>query len=226
MIVIYTVITGDYDTIKQPQVCVPGADFVLFTNNRELLGKGGAWQVRMLDLADDAVMENVLLSRRVKMLPHKYLPEYNVSVYIDADMVLTGDVRELVGGSGSVISTKSLAVYRNSQFTCVRDEVDALVASGRVNAEVARKQWQRYVEWGFKDDMGHTENGLIVRRHNKNEVVELMELWWQEFQNGCRRDQVSFMPCVFRCGFNSLEIIEGSIWESEYVRIEKHKINL
>ena len=39
---IYTVITGNYDTVKQPQVITPGADYFLFTNNQgiEVSGVG------------------------------------------------------------------------------------------------------------------------------------------------------------------------------------------
>lgn len=37
---IYTVITGNYDTVKQPQVITPGADYYLFTNNHSFIDAG------------------------------------------------------------------------------------------------------------------------------------------------------------------------------------------
>lgn len=37
---IYTVITGNYDTVKQPQVITPGADYYLFTNNHSIIDAG------------------------------------------------------------------------------------------------------------------------------------------------------------------------------------------
>jgi hypothetical protein len=48
-----------------------------------------------------------------------------------------------------------------------------------------KNQWQRYTEWGFKDDLGISENGLLIRRHNDARVAQLMELWWKEYQSGC-----------------------------------------
>lgn len=42
--IIYTVITGNYDTIKQPLVVEEGVEYVLFTNNREIKD-AGVWKV-------------------------------------------------------------------------------------------------------------------------------------------------------------------------------------
>jgi len=235
MIAIYTVITGDYDTIHQPQVNIPGADFILFTNCSQIIlasevneiGKRfiGAWEIREIEPSNSA-NENILLSRKVKMLPHLYLDDkYSITIYIDADMVIKSDISELAEylGEDFAESKFSMALYKNSRFVCVKDEIDSLIAERRVAEDVAKKQWQRYMDWGYKDDMGHTENGMLVRRHNSPQVTQLMELWWQEFRCGCLRDQVSFMPCVFRCRFNDLNIIDGNIWHNRYLSIEKHK---
>ena len=95
---IYTVITGDYDTIKQPQVITPGAGYFLFTNNH-CGEEAGVWKIVHLDepeltaewygsvkrndaiVSDNKRINNILLSRKVKMLAHKYLPsEYEWSI--------------------------------------------------------------------------------------------------------------------------------------------------
>lgn len=98
--IIYTVITGNYDTIKQPLVVEEGVEYVLFTNNCEIR-EAGVWKVThipSLNLGSRSEKENnILLSRRVKMLAHKYLPKgYDVSVYVDADMLLKESVSELL----------------------------------------------------------------------------------------------------------------------------------
>ena len=40
MTIIYTVITGNYDTIKQPLVVEEGIEYVMFANNREIKDAG------------------------------------------------------------------------------------------------------------------------------------------------------------------------------------------
>ena len=229
---IYTVITGDYDTIKQPQVNTPGADYFLFTNNHSI-NDAGVWQIVYLEedkidgyvpeVAEDNVrIRNIRLSRKVKMLAHKYLPEgCDMSIYLDADMLIRSDLNSLFDLlNGDVL----MAAFRHSNCTSVRAEIEDLTSCGVVKQDVVENQWQRYHEWGFKDDLGITENGILIRRHNNPKVVELMELWWQEYLQGCLRDQISLMPCIYRCGFMPhLMFIEGNIRRNEWVEVMRHQ---
>ena len=91
-IIIYTTITGNYDSIKQPLVVEEGVEYVLFTNNREIKD-AGVWKVVQISSEQWQGMtereNNILLSRKVKMLPHVYLPvDAEWSIYIDADMLI------------------------------------------------------------------------------------------------------------------------------------------
>ncbi|MCQ2336052.1 MAG: DUF616 domain-containing protein [Paludibacteraceae bacterium] len=260
MLAIYTVITGNYDEIHQPQVVMPGAGYFLFTNNAGIAdlcdtnnlyrwrptdgcrfcGNIGVWNVILLDTeteieisqnfnlcknlhsdTDLSNIKNIILSRKIKMLPHKYIDnKYDTSIYIDADMLITGDFTELIKNLDNNIS---MAAFMHSYCHSVREEIDDLIGSGVVDKDMAEKQWQRYVEWGFKDDMGITENGCLIRKHNETHVVELMELWWNEFKNGCQRDQVSLMPCIHRVKFGGLKILDGNIHNNKWIKICKHK---
>jgi hypothetical protein len=93
-----------------------------------------------------------------------------------------------------------------------------------VDAHQVEQQWQRYIEWGFEDNLGISENGLLIRRHNEPSVIELMELWWGEYQQGCLRDQVSLMPCMHRTGFMPyFQFIEENVRQNAYVDVMRHK---
>ncbi|MCQ2351730.1 MAG: DUF616 domain-containing protein [Paludibacteraceae bacterium] len=264
---IYTVITGNYDEIHQPQVVVPGADYFLFTNNIGIInscvssvevswkfsktckycGKIGVWNVILLDTENELSLylplnsylrknpprknprsniekgkfDNILLSRKVKMLPHLYLdPKYDMSIYLDADMLITDDLTELING---LTIDATMSAFRHSYCHSVREEIDDLIERGVVDKDMAEKQWRRYMEWGFNDDLGITENGILIRRHNDPQVIRLMQLWWREFQNGCLRDQISLMPCLYRLGFKEFRILDGNIHNNKWVEICSHK---
>lgn len=241
-IAIYTVITGDYDTIKQPQVITPGAEYFLFTNNH-CGEEAGVWKIVHLDepeltaawsgsvnrndaiVSDNKRINNILLSRKVKMLAHKYLPEgYDMSIYLDADMMIKANLSKLFELLNDDVL---MAAFKHSSCFSVREEIDDLIERGVVKPAVVEHQWKRYHEWSFKDDIGVTENGVLIRRHNNPKVVELMELWWQEYLNGCLRDQVSLMPCIYRCGFMPhLKFIEGDVRRNEWVEmnIPPHRV--
>jgi hypothetical protein len=101
-----------------------------------------------------------------------------------------------------------------------------LKAKGVVDATPVQQQWQCYVEWGFDDDLGISENGLLIRRHNDARVTQLMELWWEEYQKGCSRDQVSLMPCIYRTDFMPyFQFIEMDIRNNNFVEVMKHKVD-
>ena len=221
---IYTVITGNYDTIKQPLVLTPGADYFLFTNNLTIKD-AGVWKVvhiPSLNIGSRSEKENnILLSRKVKMLAHEYLPKgVDVSIYVDADMLIKRPLTEILG---SLKGHTLMAACRHSYCASIREEVNDLINKGMVDAKQVEAQWKQYVEWGFKDDLGISENGILIRKHNNARVIELMELWWNEYQQGCLRDQVSLMPCMHKFGFMpSFQYIEENIRQNKYVEVMKH----
>ena len=203
----------------------------MFTNNHEIKD-AGAWKVVYLDedeidgyipeVADDNVrIRNIRLSRKVKMFAHKYLPEgYDMSIYIDADMLIKADMSKLFELLNDDVL---MAAFRHSKCTSVRAETKDLTRHGVVEPAVVERQWRRYCEWGFKDNLGITENCILIRRHNYPNVMGLLELWWQEYLNGCLRDQVCLMPCIYRCGFMPhLKFIEGNVRHNKWVEVMRH----
>ena len=222
--IIYTVITGSYDSIKQPRVIETGVEYILFTNNREIR-EAGVWKVVQI-LSEEwpgrtARENNILLSRKVKMLPHEYLPEgAEWSIYIDADMVIKRPLTELLNN----LHSKTLfAACRHSYCKSVQEEIEDLLSKNMVQLEQVQHQWNKYKEWGFRDDLGISENGLLIRKHNNQHVQSLMQLWWSEYQQGCLRDQVSLMPCMYKEDFVPyFKFIEKNIRANEYLDVLKH----
>ena len=221
---IFTVITGNYDTIKQPLVVEEGVEYVLFTNNPEIVD-AGVWKVVQIpseEWSGRTARENdILLSRKVKMLPHLFLPERaEWSIYIDADMLIKEPLTKLLN---DLHEDTLFAACRHSYCKSVQEEIADLLAKNMVQPEQVKKQWQKYTEWGFKDNLGISENGLLIRRYNDRRVQKLMELWWKEYQQGCLRDQVSLMPCMYKADFMPyFQFIEKNIRANEYLDVLKH----
>lgn len=225
--IISTVITGNYDSIKQPLVVEEGVEYVLFTNNPGIVD-AGVWKVLQIPSEQwqgRTERENhILLSRKVKMLPHKYLPKGTEwSIYIDADMLIKEPLTKLIR---DLREETLFAACRHSYCKSVSEEINDLKAKGMVDATQIENQWQRYVEWGFNDNLGISENGLLIRRHNDARVIALMELWWEEYQKGCLRDQVSLMPCMYRTDFMPyFQFIEMDIRNNNFVEVMRHKVD-
>ncbi len=215
-IVVYTALTGNYDDVREVLYKEENVDYLLFTNNPSL--KSRTWQVKLVE----SDLDNVLLSREIKMLPYKYLrDEYETSIYIDANAVIYGELSELTRCLGE---GKTFAVSRHSIRKSVKEEIDACVKLRNTDQVAAEKQYDRYLHEGFKDEQPLLECGILVRAHNDTKLQELMQSWYDEFMSGVKRDQLSLLPCISRLKFKDYAVMNGSVWHNQFNRIQSHKI--
>lgn len=212
--IIYTTITGDYDQIINP-LFISNAKYVLFTNNKSLVSD--FWNVKYVD----SELSDLMLSREIKILPHKYLEsKYNISIYVDANFLIYGDLADFT----SFLNEQTSFVFTShSERNNIYDEILKNVEIKNISYESAMNQYQRYISEGFDDDLGLGECGILIRRHNDDELINLMNLWWSEFVNGVHRDQISLMYCIWKTQFKNYLKIQGNIWENQYFRILPHK---
>lgn len=214
-VAVYTALTGNYDDVHEILYKEEDVDYLLFTNNPSLTSK--TWQVILVQ----SDLDNVLLSREIKMMPHNYLDDkYETSIYIDANAVIYGELSELAkyldGG-------KSLAVSRHSIRKSVKEEIEACVKLRGADPIEATRQYERYLQEGFKDNYPLLECGILVRAHKDAKVRELMQSWYDEFKNGVKRDQLSLLPCISRLNFKNYAVMNGSVWHNQFNRIQRHK---
>jgi hypothetical protein len=77
-IVIYTAVFGNnnYDALSSN---LPGFDFICFTDKKK---ESSTWKIKLVK----ADLSPEVLNRKYKILAHKYLKKYDVSLYIDANI--------------------------------------------------------------------------------------------------------------------------------------------
>lgn len=191
--VIYTVNVGGYDKPRRaPRF--PGWDTVLFTDRASGLRlRLAGWTVRRFDtqgLAAGAA------SRRPKLLPHLYLADYDISLYVDANIVFHDDPSRLAEALGWPVFAAAAHPYRDNPY----DEVAECVAQGKAPAAVLEAQAAAYRAEGLPGDAALYENNVLLRRHNDPVAVALDEAWWEEFRRFPHRDQISLPMACRRTG--------------------------
>ena len=218
-IVVYSVITGDYDEVRAPLYKSADCDYLLFTNNKRIKEAEG-WQIVYVD----EPISDLLLSRKIKMLPHKYLPkEYELSIYVDGKILLYGNIKEMVQYLSDDVS---LAVTKHDVRDSVLAEIEACHGYGILNLEKYEKAMTRYNQYkveGFKDNLGLAECGLLIRRHTDEKLQEVMEMWYAEFVNACGRDQFELLPVISRLKFKGYRILDGNMYLNQYCIVDGHK---
>ena len=212
---VYTALTGDYDEVHEILYKENDIDYILFTNNPSVKSK--TWQVVLLE----SDLDDVLLSREIKMFPDKYLgSSYDMSIYVDANMVSYGELSEL---TKYLSEEKTFAVSRHAERNNVKEEIEACVSLIGVDKDMADKQYERYLREGFRDDQPLLECGCLVIRHGDQKLRELMQTWFEEFKGGIRRDQLLLMPCVSRLRFEGLVVMDGNVWHNQFFKVQRHK---
>lgn len=194
--VIYTCIVGGYDELRQPEAVDVNYDFICFTNDfRE--PRIGVWQIRPIPFSCKDVTR---LSRYVKILPHRVLEEYDVSVWMDAGIQITGD--EFYRFLEDAVASRSLiAQVPHRHWDCVYEDMKAVLDQDRVGFWPTYRQYRHLRREGHPVHYGLYENNLILRFHKDPMVEAISEEWWREYMKYSKRDQFSLVNIYRKRGF-------------------------
>ncbi|REG91488.1 glycosyltransferase domain-containing protein [Algoriphagus antarcticus] len=212
--VIYTALFGDYDDLVRPVQKFEGFDFVCFTDQQNL--RSDLWEIKIIECTEKSP---VLMNRRIKMMPHQYLPDHKVSVYIDSNLKLLKDLSGLLENE---LSERNFLVPKHSIRNCLYEEAKECIIFQKSDYSATIKQLNHYRSSGFPAQFGLSENGILIRKHNDPEIKSLMEQWWKEFQTGSGRDQLS-LPFVFWKNHLKLPLIGINSRDQVYFSNQPHR---
>ena len=216
--VIYTSIFGEEYYLHEPTVKLEGYDFICFTDN--LKYKSDTWDVRLTTKMYDGVRD----SKKPKILPHRYLKEYDISIWVDGDIKITADITDLIEEH---LKSSNHAAFNHelcgitttgalNRRNCVYDEAAFIKWLGdnhpqkkyKDNLDIINSKMLRYHKDNYPPKNGLTRNTILIRRHNEPDVIKTMEKWWEEVKYGSKRDQLSFNYSAWKTNFNFTHIQE------------------
>ncbi len=217
--VIYTSIVGNYDSLPQPLAVDGSFEYVCFSNDIAE-GRAGVWQVRPIPYSDKDVTR---LSRYVKLQPHKVLGDYDVSVWMDANIRILGEEFYRIV-NGRIESGSLMAMVPHPRRDCVYEEISRCYQDVRIGFRDALRQKRHLERECFPRHFGMMENNLILRRHNDPSVRKISDGWWKEYLGYSVRDQLSLMPVCRKMGFRpDLLLGEGKNARNvPYLELVKH----
>ena len=213
-IVVYTAVTGNYDDIIVPRYINPDFDYICFTDNPNLFSD--FWEIRQME---DLDLDEVRKARRYKILPHKYLSEYDYSIWVDSNFEITGDLKDYVHRYG--VNNQLLAI-KHELRDCLYEEKDACISQNKDSNEVMNKQIEKYRNESYPEHNGLVASGILFRNHHDSHVIKVMEDWYHEIVNHSFRDQLSFN---YACWKNDFQYDESPLfyYRNEYFLRHDHK---
>jgi len=195
--VIYTVIIGGYDQIIEPPA-FPDWDYICFTDRKRpsLRAAFGLskWQSRTFDSEG---LDAFRLSRLPKILPHRYLQDYDYSVYIDGNAKLLADP----SGPLESMGWPDFAVSEHPYRDTVLEEIQECMRQNKAPLERLEAQREAYLADNIPEGLPLWENNLLLRRHKAPQLVDLMEAWWVQMNTFSHRDQLSLPYVAWKQAF-------------------------
>lgn len=207
-IAIYTAFTGDYDTLKKPDVVDEKCDYICFTDNKDI--ESDFWEIRYME---DSTLDNNRKAKQYKILPHKYIPEYKYSFWLDGTFKIKGSIREYIYKYIKANSPMLCVVH--TERDCVYKEYMASKIIPRYPRAIMQKQVESYRDEGFPEEYGLGVMGAIFRKHNDEKIIKLMDDWWDENIKFTNQDQLSFAYVCWKNDFHP-SVARVYYWDNKY----------
>jgi hypothetical protein len=182
--VVYTVVANGYDGLKPPAVIDAEIDYLVFTDDRDL-ALADPWQAIVVKRSD---RNPRVMSRRYKMMPHRYLERYEQSLWIDATLET---VRPLSPLLEELAAAGPLALFRHPDRHCVYEEAEAVRSLRYERPSIIDLQMGCYKARGYPAGNGLWGCNVIYRRHHDPRIRLAMEDWWRQIELFSQRDQLS-----------------------------------
>lgn len=211
-VAVYTAIYDNYDVLIDPKVTEDEVDYICFTDDPDI--ESEVWETRVQRPMEDPTLAN----RRVKILTHEYLDEYEYTIYIDGNIEIKGKVMPLIN---DYLSNSDFAVYKHPERSSLYDEADACINQNKAENKKVIEQIDHYRKQGFQDEQDLSENRIIFRRHNEPKIKDLMWNWWREVSERTSRDQLSLMYVLWQHNI-AYNLIPHSVRDAPQFSIHPH----
>ncbi len=219
-VVVYTALFGDYDFLIDPREAYDGYDFICFTDQENL--KTEIWKIIKVE---ESFVSPITANRHFKWHPHLYFNDYEISLYLDSNIVLYKDPSEMIE---KYLQQSDIAMPKHPFRNCLYEEAVACIKENKTTLNKLYRQMVYYKHSDYPKAAGLAEQGIIIRRHNRSNVKRVMELLWEELERWKNyRDQIAFPYVIWKSQEKISFMGENSRANREFIYIphqEKERV--
>ena len=190
--VVYSILIGKYDKIstfdKQKDY-----KYFLFS---DIKYDNTNWTIIPFSKLTKKKISKIKMTRYVKLFPHLFFKNCELSIYIDASYIINQDLNELL--LRALNPSFDLYLLQHPERNKVFQEFSAVINCKKEKKRIVNLIQKRYKKTKFPDKLELTENSIIIRRHNNKKIIKLMKAWWNEIKNYSYRDQLSLNYAIWK----------------------------
>lgn len=198
---VYSVITNDYDTPKSPSI--RGVKHYLFTDNPDVIAPG--WEIVEIDKTDDQ-----RLQRKIKILGHPLLDEYDVTIYVDGSIQLLPRIKDVLRRYRS-----GMVIGKHPRRNCVYAEGLEVKRQEKAPPALVDAQIMEYFKANYPANNGMWDSCILIRDKS---CKEMNELWHKKLEEHSHRDQLSLPWALWKHPVRITAIPVHS-----YAKVSNHK---
>lgn len=193
--VIYTSIVGNYDHLIQHLCVNDDYEFVCFSNDIKE-SRVGIWEIRKIPYSTN---DSQRLSRYAKMHPHELFPTNDISIWMDANILISGPSFYEAIDFLETRKTVLLAGIKHPFRKCVYKEAAAVVRKRKeLNLFKIFKEMRFIKKEGLPQNFGMYEANIIYRKHHDFVIQDQCSLWWKMINQYSRRDQLAYSYTLWK----------------------------
>jgi hypothetical protein len=224
-ICLYTAIFGDYETLKEP-VFNDNLDYVCFTDN--LMLKSNVWKIIYVEKSTKYLPS--FAYKKLKCLSHKYLAEYDVTIWLDANFVVIDknylSKMLLQFKSNKLMLCKHVCLAGMAR-NCAYEEGKHSLHYPKYACEQINRQMEDYrTVYNFPVNYGLFQSGFLMRNNRDEEVIKFNNLWFEEIKKYGKywpQCQIS-LPFVLWKTQLKVDLLD-TIWDTNIYNITFHGNN-
>jgi hypothetical protein len=213
-VVVYTAIIGNYDELRAPAVVDPDLDYVAFVDDW-IQQVPGPWIPRRYYHGHGT---DRLTARFIKTHPHLLVPDYEVSVWVDAAFQIQ---RLTAQGAAQSLEGKAIAFFTHPDRDCAYDEAQTVIDHELDTVESVERMVEVLKAGAHPAHAGLVATGVMIRRHHQPALVRAMDRWWNLIAAHSGRDQLS-INFVLRDQSIESATLAGSVWRNDLVQWVAH----
>jgi len=119
-------------------------------------------------------------------------------LWVDANFLIYGDLNLFLEEAHNLKDTNMMLFQHDQERFCLYDEAEVVIRHQKDDIELVKRQIQKYKKEGYPPQRGLSANSIMLRKHNKNDMMALGNMWWEEISQFSRRDQLSLYYCTWK----------------------------
>lgn len=188
-VAVYTALVGKYDHLRPVPEGMNNIDFICFTDGSvsERYCNLKGWIIKKLP---EGVNSSRASCRQLKSMPHLFLNDYDVSVWLDSNISFNSSIVYLVDEFNS--SDALIRGFRHPARVCAYSEANECINQGKDSEDNIGSMVAYMRSFEYPENQGLTETNVLFRKHHHKSVQAVDEDWSDFLKKFTIRDQISF----------------------------------